>query len=212
MTISPSRRLQDLGLTLPDPWGSSAVSPMPRPLGPGVAVYAEFVRVVGCRAIVSGHLPIADDGTVCGPFGRVGVEVSADQAYASARRAMLGIFASLVRQLGTLDRVRAWVRLGGLVSGGPGFRDYPAVINGASRLVYDIFGPDAGRHARIAIGVGGLPFDAPVEIEAEVELGDGRGEAAGQGRQGGRGAQGRGCANSIVCFASSPWSCSASSA
>jgi hypothetical protein len=135
-------------------------------------VYAEFVRIVGRRATISGHLPLDDDGAVSGPFGRVGAEVTLEQAQACAARAMLGIFASLVREIGTLDRVAAWVRLFGMVSAAPEFHDYPSVVNGASRLVYDVFGSDVGRHSRVAIGIAGLPFNVPVEVEAEVELTD----------------------------------------
>jgi len=167
----PSRRLEEIGCRLPAPWTlGGRADAVPRVLGPGVDVYAEFVRVTGRRVTISGHLPIDDLGAVCGPFGRVGEAVTLEQASEAARRVMLGIFASLVRELGTLDRIGSWVRLFGMVNSAPGFRDYPAVINGASRLVYEVFGPDAGRHSRVAIGVAGLPFDAPVEIEAEAEL------------------------------------------
>lgn len=160
-----------VGIRLPKPWGAhSRAYPQPQVLGPGVEVYAEFVRVVGRRVTISGHLPLDDDGAVCGPYGRVGVDITLEQARRSAERVMLGIFASLVRELGTLDRVGTWVRLFGMVNGGPGFSDYPSVINAASRLVYDVFGREAGKHSRVAIGVGGLPFDVPVEIEAELEL------------------------------------------
>lgn len=169
--LLPSEQLKALGLNLPKPWGSSADTwPKPLVLGPGVKVFAEFVRVVGRRVTISGHLPLGDDGAVCGPYGRVGAEVTPEQAHAAAERVMLGIFASLVRELGTLDRIGAWVRLFGMVNAAPEFRDYPAVINGASRLVYEVFGYEMGRHSRVAIGVGGLPFNVPVEVEAEVEL------------------------------------------
>jgi hypothetical protein len=120
--------------------------------------------------MISGHLPLNDAGAVCGPYGRVGAEVTLEQAQDCAARAMLGIFASLARELGTLDRIAGWVRLFGMVSASPDFRDYPSVINGASRLVYDVFGRDAGRHSRVAIGIAGLPFNVPVEVEAEVWL------------------------------------------
>jgi len=169
--MTPTMRLAALGIQLPRPWGSTGDSG-PRVLGPGVAVYAEFVRVVGRRVMISGHLPLDDSGAVSGPYGRVGAQVTLEQAQACASRAMLGIFASLTRELGTLDRIAAWVRLYGMVSATPEFRDYPSVINGASRLVYDVFGHDVGRHSRVAIGIAGLPFDVPVEIEAEAELRD----------------------------------------
>jgi enamine deaminase RidA (YjgF/YER057c/UK114 family) len=175
------RRLTELGITLPRPWGSAPGKAEPRvstpgeavaqlALGPDVKVYAEFVRVSGRRVLVSGHLPINADGEVAGPFGRVGGAVSAEQAEACARRVILGIFASLVREIGSLDRISNWLRLYGMVNAAPDFHDFPRVINAASRLVYEVFGQEIGKHARVAIGVGGLPFNAPVEIEAELEL------------------------------------------
>lgn len=156
----PSDRLAGLGIALPRPWT----------LPSGLIIHAEFVRVVGRRLTISGHVPLNDDGTIAGPFGRVGAEVSTAQAKASAERAMLAIFASIVRELNTLDRVADWVRVFGMVNAAADFHDYPSVIDAASRLVYKVFGPDAGRHSRVAVGVGGLPFNVPVEIEAEAEL------------------------------------------
>src|SRR5882724_10576143 len=99
--MTPSQRLKELGIQLPTAWAPDSRSgPLPRVLGANVEVYAEFVRVVGRRATISGHLPVDDDGAVCGPFGRVGVDVTVEQARSSARRAMLGILASLARELG----------------------------------------------------------------------------------------------------------------
>ncbi len=181
MAVRPSERIMQLGIRLPRPWGSAADQQPPRiatvgdrltplALGRDVKVYAEFVRVVGRRVMVSGHLPINANGEVDGPYGRVGHAVSVEQAESSAQRAMLGIFASLIRQLGTLDTISAWVRLYGMVNATPDFHDFPRVINAASQIVYKVFGDEIGRHSRVAIGVGGLPFDAPVEIEAELEL------------------------------------------
>lgn len=180
-TLSASARLAQLGLTLPKPWGSAPGKAEPRvtslgdpllqlALGPDVKVYAEFVRVSGRRVLVSGHLPINENGEVAGPFGKVGGAVDVEQAEACARRVMLGIFASLVREIGSLDRISKWLKLYGMVNAAPEFHDFPRVINAASRLVYEVFGHDIGKHARVAIGVGGLPFNAPVEIEAELEL------------------------------------------
>src|SRR5215469_14200494 len=181
LAIDPYARLQELGLVLPKPWGSApgraqpreasaTGAPAPLVLGPGVKVHAEFVRVVGRRVIISGHLPLDAEGRVSGPFGRVGAEVPVEAAEEAARRVALGIFASLVRALGSLDRIGAWLHLYGMVNAAPDFHDYPRVINPASRLVYEVFGEEVGKHARIAIGVGGLPLDAPVEIAAELEL------------------------------------------
>ncbi|MBU6478640.1 MAG: RidA family protein, partial [Xanthomonadaceae bacterium] len=80
---------------------------------------------------------------------------------------MLG---SLRRELGDLDRVKHWVRVFGMVNSAPGFNRQPAVINGFSDLILQLWGDDAGAHARSAVGMAELPFDIPVEIEAEVEI------------------------------------------
>lgn len=129
-----------------------------------------WVRVVGGRALVSGHGPTNPDGSLAGPFGKVGREVSVEQGYAAARLTALAVLASLERALGDLDRIAAWARVFGMVNSAPGFNRQPAVINGFSDLVVEIFGPERGQHARSAVGMAELPFDIPVEIEAEVLL------------------------------------------
>ena len=96
--------------------------------------------------------------------------MTVEQACDSARLTALAMFASLVQTLGSLDRVRAWLRVFGMVNATPGFTDMPRVINGASDLILDVFGADIGAHARSAIGVAELPWNIPVEIEAEVEI------------------------------------------
>jgi enamine deaminase RidA (YjgF/YER057c/UK114 family) len=154
------RRLTELGITLPQPWT----------LPPGLTVPASLVRVRGKRVLVSGHVPINADGSVAGPFGRVGAEVSPEQGFQAARVALIGILASLKDKLGDLDRIAAWLRVYGMVAPAPGFTAFPAMMNGASSVIRDVFGPDIGDHARVAIGVGALPFNVPVEIEAELEL------------------------------------------
>ena len=151
-------RLAERGLVLPAPT---------RP-PPGVVLPFAWVRVVGDRAFVSGHGPVNADGSLAGPFGKVGREVTPEQAYASSRLVALAILASLERELGDLDRIAAWGRVFGMVNSAPGFNRQPAVINGFSDLVLDVFGPERGQHARSAVGMAELPFDIPVEIEAEV--------------------------------------------
>jgi enamine deaminase RidA (YjgF/YER057c/UK114 family) len=153
-------RLQTLELALPTPWQ----------LPVGVNIPAAFVRVYGKRVLVSGHVPLDEDGTVIGPFGRVGAEVSLAQAQEAARLATLAIFASLKRAIGNLDQIAAWLRVYGMVNSALGFYDYPQVMNSASRLIRDVFGDEIGNHSRVAIGVSGLPWNVPVEIEAELEL------------------------------------------
>ena len=127
-----------------------------------------FVRVCGDRAYVSGHGPTCEDGTLAGPFGKVGAEVSLEQGYEAARLTALGMLASLKHELGDLDRVAGWLRVFGMVNSAPGFGSQPAVINGFSDLILEVFGPECGRHARSAVGMAELPFGIPVEIEAEV--------------------------------------------
>jgi len=124
---------------------------------------------VGERACVSGHGPQVADGSLRGPFGKVGAEVSVEQAYEAARLTALSMLGSLARELGDLDRISAWVRVFGMVNSAPGFTSQPAVINGFSDLIIELFG-DVGAHARSAVGMAELPFGLPVEIEAEVSI------------------------------------------
>ncbi len=144
--------------------------PQPLRLPPGVALPFPWVRVVGSRAVISGHGPTQADGSLAAPLGKVGREVSEQQAHAAARLTGLAILGSLQRELGDLDRIVAWTRVFGMVNSAPGFNRQPAVINGFSELILEVFGPDVGAHARSAVGLAALPFDIPVEIEAEVEL------------------------------------------
>lgn len=144
--------------------------PPPLQLPPEVVLPFPWVRIVGSRALISGHGPTNADGSLATPFGKVGLEVSEQQAYQAARLTGLSILGSLQRQLGDLDRIAAWTRIFGMVNSAPGFNRQPAVINGFTDLILDVFGPEVGAHARSAIGVAGLPFDIPVEIEGEVEL------------------------------------------
>lgn len=151
-------RLAELGLTLPP----ALVPP------PGVVLPFEFVRLVGDRAFVAGHGPQAPDGSVAPPFGLVGADVTAEQAYESARLTALSMLGSLARTLGDLDRILAWGRVFGMVASAPDFRRQPLVINGFSDLILDVFGPEVGAHSRSAFGMAALPFGIPVEVEAEV--------------------------------------------
>jgi enamine deaminase RidA (YjgF/YER057c/UK114 family) len=130
-----------------------------------------MVRVRGNRAYIAGHGPQAPDGSLAGPFGQVGTDVTVEQGYQAARLTALSLLGSLKRELGDLDRVTAWLRIFGMVNSAPGFGQQPAVINGCSDLILELYGPEAGRHARSAVGMAALPFGIPVEIEAEVEIG-----------------------------------------
>jgi enamine deaminase RidA (YjgF/YER057c/UK114 family) len=145
---------------------------LPQPMATGTPVKLPFTnaRVSGGRVFISGHGPLNPDGSLADPRGKVGAEVSLDDAYLQARRTMLAILASLQRAIGDLDRVTAWLRLFGMVNVATGFNQTPNVINGASDLLLDLYGPEIGSHARSAVGMAALPFDIPVEIEAEVEI------------------------------------------
>jgi len=150
-------RLAELGLQLPAPLAAP----------PGVRLPFELVRVRGDLAYVSGHGPFDGDRPLV--IGRVGAEVSVEQAYDAARATALSMLASLKQELGELDRVTGWLKVLGFVKCAEGFNVTPAVINGFSDLILDLWG-DAGRHARSAIGAGELPFGMPVEVEAVVSV------------------------------------------
>lgn len=151
-------RLSELGLELPRPFAPP----------PGVEFKFDLVRVSGDRAYVSGHGPA--DGSDLLIQGQVGGELSVEQGYEAARLTGLSILSSLKAELGELDRVTRWIKALGFVNCAPGFTTTPAVVNGFSDLMLELWG-DAGRHARSAIGTTVLPFDIPVEVEAIVELG-----------------------------------------
>jgi len=154
------QRLTQLGLVLPEPVK----------LPPGLALPFPWVRVHGDRAYISGHGPLEQDGSLAQPLGKVGAHVTEEQAYAAARKTALAVLASLKRHLGDLDRVTAWLRVFGMVGTAPGFTRTPAVISGFSDLILQLWGEEAGQHARSAVGQAALPFDIPVEIEAEVAI------------------------------------------
>ncbi len=153
-------KLAALGLVLPPPVKPPA----------GVALPFQFVRIVGSRALISGHGPQSADGSISGPFGKLGRDLTVEQGYAAARLTALSILGSLERALGDLDRIAAWSRIFGMVNSAPGFTQQPSVINGFSDLILEIFGHEIGAHARSAVGMAELPFDIPVEIEGEVEI------------------------------------------
>jgi len=153
-------RLSALGLILPP-----AVVPPP-----GAKLPFQFVRIVGSRAVISGHGAQNPDGSLAGPFGKVGRDLTVDEAYVCARLTALSILGSLKRAIGDLDRIAAWVKILGMVNSAPGFNKQPSVINGFSDLINELYGPVVGAHARSAVGLAELPFDIPVEIEGEVEL------------------------------------------
>jgi len=153
-------RMAALGLVVP-----ATIKPPP-----GVVLPFQFVRIIGTRALISGHGPQNADGSIAEPLGKVGRSLSVEQGYTAARLTGLSILGSLKRALGDLDRVTRWGRVFGMVNSGPGFNKQPSVINGFSDLILELWGPDAGAHSRSAVGMAELPFDIPVEIEGEVEI------------------------------------------
>lgn len=153
-------RLAALGLVLPPPLEPPA----------GVVLPFQFVCIRGNRAFISGHGPQNADGSLAGPLGKVGRDLTVEQGYVAARLTAVSILASLKRALGDLDRVAAWGRVFGMVNSTPWFNKQPSVINGFSDLILELYGPEIGAHARSAVGMAELPFDIPVEIEGEVEV------------------------------------------
>ncbi len=151
--MSAEARLQELGLELPEP---------PDP----VASYVTFVRT-GNLVYTSGHGPLLSDG--CFVTGKVGIDLDVDAGREAARLTGVGLLATLRHNLGSLDRVARIVKILGMVNCPAEFTDHPTVINGCSDLFTDVFG-EAGRHARSAVGVGSLPMNIAVEIEAIVEV------------------------------------------
>jgi enamine deaminase RidA (YjgF/YER057c/UK114 family) len=153
-------RLQALGLVLP-----------PALLPPAGMVFPfQAVRIVGRRALISGHGPQNPDGSIVQTLGKVGREVSLEQAVFAARLTALAMLGSLQRALGDLGRITAWTRIFGMVNSAPGFQRQPTVINGCSDLILELFGAQIGAHSRSAVGMAELPFNIPVEIEGEVEI------------------------------------------
>jgi enamine deaminase RidA (YjgF/YER057c/UK114 family) len=152
--MSAETRVHELRLELP---------PAPKPL----AVYKPLV-VLGNVAYVSGHGPVRTDGSLI--VGRVGETMDLDGGRAAARQVGLAILSTLRSELGSLDRVSRVIKLLGMVNCTPDFPDHPKVINGCSELFADVFGRERGIGARSAVGMGSLPGQIAVEIEAIFEL------------------------------------------
>ncbi len=150
---TPEQRLSELGITLPE---------VRSPAG----AYVPAVRT-GNLVFLSGAGPLGADGEMV--IGKVGADVDLDRAVHAARLVGLQLLAALRQEIGSLDRVVRVVKLLGMVNCAPGFNNTPAVINGCSELLQDVFG-DEGKHARSAVGQAELPFDISVEIEMIVEV------------------------------------------
>jgi len=153
VTDAPEDRLAALGLTLP-------------PVAAPVAAYVPAVRS-GPYVYTAGQLPLADGKLP--RTGKVGAQVSVDEAAELARTCALNALAAVASVAGGLSAVTRIVKVTGFVASDPSFTGQPLVVNGASELLLEVFG-EAGRHARSAVGVAVLPLDAPVEVELIAEV------------------------------------------
>ena len=151
--MSVEETLTRLGLVLPS---------APKPL----ATYIPAC-LAGDLLFVSGVLPFRDGHLSM--RGKLGNELTVEQGYEAARLALLNGLAIIKQELGSFDRIKRIVRLTGHVASAPGFGDQPAVVNGASDLLVELFG-ERGRHARLALGAAELPIHAPVELELIVHV------------------------------------------
>lgn len=153
--MNPDSKIAELKLELP---------PAPKPMG----VYKPMV-IAGNMVYVSGHGPLKPDKTLIA--GRVGQDLDLDAGKQAARQVGLTILATLRENLGSLDRVSRVIKVLGMVNCTADFLEHPSVINGCSELFADVFGAENGIGARSAIGMGSLPGNIPVEIEAIFEIG-----------------------------------------
>ena len=153
MSDPPEARLAALGLTLP-------------PVAAPLAAYVPAVRS-GSYVYTAGQLPLSDGKLLMA--GKVGAQVSVSEATALARTCALNALAAVASAAGGLSAVTRIVKVVGFVASDPSFTGQPGVVNGASELLLEVFG-EAGRHARSAVGVVVLPFDAPVEVELIAEV------------------------------------------
>ena len=154
-------KLNSLGLKIPQPLKVPS----------DVKTPSVWVRLRGDKAYISGHGPQNHDGSVAGPYGKVGTNyVSVEQGYESAKLACLSILGTLKRELGSLEKVAAWLQVRVMVNTVQGFTKTTDVANGFSDLILELYGRDVGMHARSAIGVQALPVNLPVIIDAVVEV------------------------------------------
>lgn len=154
-TTQPEEKLKELGIVLIKP----------------SAPVANYVKVVRAGNIIylSGHGPDLPEGGLV--KGKVGKELTLDQAREAARLTGISLLSTLKAEIGSLDKVKRIVKIFGMVNAVADFENQPQVINGCSDLMVAVFGNN-GKHARSAVGVGSLPFNIPVEIEMIVELKD----------------------------------------
>ncbi len=153
MSNEYTQRLKTLGIELPQP-----------PVA--IASYIP-VTITHQMAITSGQLPMANGQVL--HTGKVGSEVSVEDAAKAARQCALNALSHLQKALGSIDRIERILKIDGFVQSAPGFSSQPAVVNGASDLMLEIFG-EAGRHTRVAVGVSELPLNAAVEVAVWVSI------------------------------------------
>ncbi|MEI7589110.1 MAG: RidA family protein [Chitinophagia bacterium] len=151
---TPEENFAKLGLSLP---------PAPKPLG----VYKPLL-IDGKHCLVSGHGPVKDNGELI--IGRVGVDLTMDEGKLAAQQVGLAILATIKANLGSLDKIKRVIKVLGMVGCDSDFEKHPYVINGCSELFAAIWGTDNGVGVRSAVGMGSLPGNIPVEIEAMFEL------------------------------------------
>ncbi|MBX2894586.1 MAG: RidA family protein [Cyclobacteriaceae bacterium] len=152
--LTPDQRFAQLNLTLP---------PAPTPLG----VYKPFL-IVDKFVYVSGHGTVKEDKSLI--IGKVGVDFNADEAKLAAQQVGLAILATLKANLGSLNKIKRVIKVLGMVNAVQEFERHPFVINGCSELFAKVWGPENGVGVRSAVGMGSLPDNIPVEIEAMFEL------------------------------------------
>ena len=155
---APEKKIIELGLKLPDPIK----------LPPNLELPFSFINLRGNRVLISGHPRQDKDGSINGPYGQVGTNLTTDEAKLAAKEIGLSILANIKQEIGDLSRITHWVRVFGMVNSAPGYDEQHIVINGFSELILEVFGSDTGKHSRSAIGVAGLPMNLAIEIEGEV--------------------------------------------
>jgi enamine deaminase RidA (YjgF/YER057c/UK114 family) len=152
--LTPDQKFEALNLTLP---------PAPKPLG----VYKPFL-IVDKFVYVSGHGTVKDDGSLI--IGRIGTDFTPEEGKLAAQQVGLAILATLKKNLGSLNKIKRVIKVLGMVNCVPEFERHPFIINGCSELFAKIWGDDNGVGVRSAVGMGSLPDNIPVEIEAMFEL------------------------------------------
>jgi enamine deaminase RidA (YjgF/YER057c/UK114 family) len=152
--MTPDQEFEKLKLTLP---------PAPKPLG----VYKPFL-IVGNLVYVSGHGTVQDDGSLI--IGRIGKDLSIDEGKMAARQVGLTILSTLKQNLGSLNKIKRVIKVLGMVNCTPEFERHPFIINGCSELFASVWGDENGVGVRSSVGMGSLPDNIPVEIEAIFEL------------------------------------------